>query len=239
MKNQNGLQAFFSYFGSKYRLAKYYPEPKYETIIEPMAGSAAYSLRYYDRQIILNDLDPIIARLWQYLIHVSEEEILSLPLITKHIDEVSYLSQEAQLLIRYWLTKGTGRPRKTLSRWARDNEGGLFWSERVKERIASQLQYIRHWKIHNMSYEQLNDLIGNPKATWFIDSPYQHSISREYTHSTVDYNHLTEWIHTRNGEVIVCEKEGADWLPFQYLARGYTSHNHTTSHEVHYYKDHN
>ena len=34
----------FYYYGRKKQIAKYYPEPKYDTIVEPFAGSAAYSL---------------------------------------------------------------------------------------------------------------------------------------------------------------------------------------------------
>ena len=34
----------FYYYGRKKQIAKYYPKPNFNTIIEPFAGSAAYSL---------------------------------------------------------------------------------------------------------------------------------------------------------------------------------------------------
>jgi len=34
----------FSYYGSKSKLAQHYPTPKYDTIVEPFAGAAGYSL---------------------------------------------------------------------------------------------------------------------------------------------------------------------------------------------------
>jgi hypothetical protein len=33
------------------------------------------------------------------------------------------------------------------------------------------------------------------------------------------YDCLKEWCKTRDGQVIVCENEGADWLPFSPVAK--------------------
>lgn len=38
--------AIFGYYGSKSKIAQHYPSPWFDTIIEPFAGSAAYSARY-------------------------------------------------------------------------------------------------------------------------------------------------------------------------------------------------
>ena len=77
------LHPFFSYFGSKYRMAKHYPEPAYDVIIEPFAGAAGYSLLYPTKQVILYDNYEPVVRLWDYLIKVKKEEIWSLPLNNK------------------------------------------------------------------------------------------------------------------------------------------------------------
>ena len=61
--------------GGKWRSAPRYPQPRYQTIIEPFAGSAGYSLRYVDRDVILIDKDEIIAGTWHYLVNVREDEI--------------------------------------------------------------------------------------------------------------------------------------------------------------------
>ena len=69
------MRPFFSFFGSKWRVANYYPAPKHTIIIEPFAGSAGYSLRYPNHQVRLYDADPIICGVWDYLIHVSPEKV--------------------------------------------------------------------------------------------------------------------------------------------------------------------
>lgn len=75
------LRPFFTYYGGKFRVALKYPNPIYKTIIEPFAGAAGYSLRHYQHDVRLFDKDEIICGVWDYLIHASSEEILSLPLI--------------------------------------------------------------------------------------------------------------------------------------------------------------
>lgn len=233
------LKPFFSFFGSKWRLVSYYPKPKYDTIIEPFAGSAGYSLHYPEKKVILNDRDEKVAELWRYLIHVKESEILSLPSYVEHVDELFHFPKETQNLIAFWINKGCGHPRKSATRWAKevDINGGMFWSKKCKQRIASQLQYIRHWKIYCGSYKDLYDHIGHPTATWFVDSPYAHDISKEYTYRNINYTHLAEWCTYRNGEVIVCERESADWLPFKHLKDQQGIHQKHTSSEVFYYKE--
>lgn len=81
--------------------------------------------------------------------------------------------------------------------------------------IASQVESIRHWKIHNCSYEECP--VG--PATWFVDPPYQHA-GKHYTHGSqgIDFEALGEWCKSRDGQVIVCENDGAAWLPFRHLA---------------------
>jgi site-specific DNA-adenine methylase len=49
------LRPFFTYTGGKYRLAPRYPEPRHNLIIEPFAGSAGYSLRHPEREVLLID----------------------------------------------------------------------------------------------------------------------------------------------------------------------------------------
>ncbi|MFL6862652.1 MAG: hypothetical protein ACJ8DZ_06610, partial [Allosphingosinicella sp.] len=58
---------------------KLYPAPRYNTIIEPFAGSAGYSLRYHERTVILYEIDPVVVAVWKYLIGVTPREILAIP----------------------------------------------------------------------------------------------------------------------------------------------------------------
>ena len=212
------LHPFFSFFGSKYQLGPLYSPPKYETIIEPFAGSAGYSLLYPDKQIHLYDKDVTIVALWKYLIEVKESEILSLPITptgtTKpYFDKENPISAEkisdpAKMLIGFWTTESQTSP----SPYIYSKNRGSNWTERKRKLIANQLHCIRHWKIEQKSYSELD----NETATWYIDPPYQEA-GKRYKENSIDYTHLAAWCKERSGQTIVCEQNGASWLPFSEL----------------------
>lgn len=229
------LKPFFTYFGGKWRSAPRYPAPAYPFIVEPFAGSAGYALRYADRLVLLNEKDPRLAALWRYLISVSAQEIMGLPTAIEEGATVDTLPvcQEARDLIGFWLNKGTTTPRKTPSAWMR---GGLrpksYWGVEIRARIARQVEHIRHWRVTEHSYADVPPHV----ATWFVDPPYIAAGHRYAFGSTpIDYAHLAQWCKNRFGQVIVCEAEGATWLPFQpFLTIKSTEGRHVrgVSHEV-------
>jgi hypothetical protein len=49
------LYPFFTFFGGKWRSYLKYPPPIYDNLFEPFAGSAGYSLRYYNKKVMLVD----------------------------------------------------------------------------------------------------------------------------------------------------------------------------------------
>lgn len=209
------MKPFFSFYGGKWRAAPRYPAPLHGSIVEPFAGSAGYSVRYYDRDITLVDADPLIAGLWDYLIHVPSSEIRRLPAVVEHVDEMS-APQEARWLVGFWLNKGMYAPCLTPSKWMREQHGkdgrlNTYWGEGVRDRIASQVENIRHWRIINGQYEAAPFI----EATWFIDPPYNCEAGRRYKRQVHSYVMLAKFCRTRPGQIIVCEKEGADWLPFK------------------------
>jgi len=213
------LAPFFSFYGGKYRIAPKYPQPLQDRIIEPFAGSAGFSLRYPDKQINLYDIDPKICGVWDYLINASEAEVASLPDIPndKTVDDFN-LPQEVKWLIGFCLQSGVSRPAKSPSSWAKSNSNptqtdATFWGEKRRNRIVSQLKYIRHWTIENKSYAE----IDNCDAYWFIDPPYNNRAGLKYKYSDIDFCHLADWCKSRQGSVVVCENVGADWLPFEYF----------------------
>lgn len=210
-----GLKPFFTYYGGKWRDSpKHYPAPKYTTIVEPFAGSAGYSLRNYAASIILCDLDPIICSVWDYLIHVSSEEILRLPDMSEgQVISDLRIPQEARWVVGFWVNTGCSRPRNMPStRMLSGRSPKSYWGPEVRLRLATQVEYIRHWKIFNCSYENA-PYAGN--ATWFIDPPYQKAgIHYKYGSKFIDYGNLATWCKARPGQIIVCEGEGAGWLPF-------------------------
>lgn len=226
----NRLQPFFTYFGGKWRIASHYPAPNREALIEPFAGSAGYALRHPHKDVLLVDVDPRICGVWEYLIHVSEAEILSLPTRVVDVRELS-VCQEAAWLIGFWLNKGTTSPSNTPGKWMRDDlrnghRVNSYWGHAIKRRIAGQLCWIRHWHVQNISYEK----IDNRDACWFVDPPYQGV--NLYKYCTIDYHHLAEWCKSRNGSVIVCEQSGSTWLPFKSFRQAKTLEGKKGGHKI-------
>lgn len=212
------LKPFFSYFGSKYRLASRYPSPRYSTIIEPFAGSAGYSLLYPDKQIVLVEKWDVMFGIWSYLIRASEEEILKLPDVPAYGSalDIAGLPQEARWLIGFCIQSARPTPRYIHTDRSRERIGTMrTWGEKRRQRIASQLKAIRHWRLIHGSYEDLEPEIEG-EATWFVDPPYQLQ-GTHYSEHALDYNHLGRWCEGLPGQVIVCEGQDADWLPFREL----------------------
>lgn len=214
-----------------------YPAPKHSVIVEPFAGSAGYSLRHHSNRVVLCEIDPTIAGIWDYLIRVSSREIMALPDLQpgSTVDDLN-VPAEAKALVGMWLNRGVARPRKSPSKWMREKiRPGSFWGDRVRNTIASQLEYIRHWQIFNCSYELAP---VDHEATWFIDPPYV-GAGHHYTHGSagIDFGSLAQWSRSRPGQVIVCENEGATWLPFRHLGSFKTTRSGRQSKEVYWLSD--
>ena len=197
----------FSYYGSKSKIVDYYPPPKHKKIIEPFAGSARYSLKYWQNDVLLVDKYPVIVEVWNYLKNASEQDIKGLPKLNtgQTIDDY-YLSDIERKFMGFMVQDGTTGMRRTAS---------YFAVKRMDEKfnfIIENLHKIKHWKIKLGSYDE----IENEEATWFIDPPYQFG-GHEYkcSNKTIDFNKLAEWCKTRNGQAIVCENTKATWLPFK------------------------
>ena len=215
------LRPFFPYYGSKWNIARHYPKPAQDLVIEPFAGSAGYSTFYACPNVHLIDLDPIITGVWSFLIKSTPEDILALPELPEAGDCVDNykLCQEAKWLIGFWLNRGSASPKKTRTAYsARTDRAQLVWGARAKERIASQLGYIKDWKVTNCSYEDIENVV----ADWFIDPPYTDK-GRYYRKKFSEYEKLGDWCRSRIGNVTVCEGDDADWLPFQRMGNFKTS----------------
>ena len=224
------MKPFFSYFGSKHRSAPFYPAPKFDTIIEPFAGSAGYSTHISrGRKVILIDKDPIICELWKYLISVSEKEILSLPDIKpdQTIEDFK-VGESAKILIGFWLNKACSYPQKKPSSWMiKDiNKKYQYWGYEKRLLIASQLKNIRHWEIKQGDYFD----VQKTPVTWFIDPPYVDK-GKYYKcgSKSIDFNKLEKWCKSLPGQGIVCEQFGAEWLPFRpFKTVKSTMHNYSS-----------
>lgn len=209
------MKPLWPFYGSKWRDAKRYPVPRNGKVIEPFAGSAGYATFYAPADVLLIDADPIIVGVWEYLIGASEREIRALPdlEVGESVDGLD-VPQEARWLIGFWLNRGSAQPKKTKTAFsARTERSQLVWSERARERIASEVAGIRHWKVRHGTYEDAPRV----DATYFVDPPYVDK-GRYYRVRDVDHEALGRWCAGLPGEVIACEQEGAGWLPFRPLA---------------------
>lgn len=205
------FRPFFLYYGGKWRAAPYYPSPTHETIIEPFAGAAGYSIRHAHKKIIIIEKNPKMAAVWRYLIKATSAEILGLPLLAhgQSVDDLS-ISQEARFLIGLNCNNGAAAPNKTLSKWASEKPNS-FWGEKFRQRVAKNVERIKHWTIIESDYSNAPDI----EATWFIDPPYNNKAGSYYPTQVGDYQVLGTWCKSRKGQVMVCENDGAEWLPFK------------------------
>lgn len=205
------VRPFWGYYGGKWRAAPHYPAPQHDTVVEPFAGAAGYALRHHDRNVILVEKNAKVAATWRYLIRVSASEVRSIPILEpgQTVDDLPVV-QEARWLVGWWLNRAPASPRKSPSSWMRGgSHPACFWGASSRERVASQLEAIRHWRLIEGDYTAAPDI----DATWFIDPPYVLAGKHYPTHD-LDYAALAEWCRARRGQVMVCENDGADWLPF-------------------------
>ena len=213
------------YFGSKSNLAGKYPPPKHSKIIEPFAGSARYSLKYYNRDILLIDKYPVIIEIWHYLQNASENDILGLPKIQKgqKVSDFTLSDIEAKFM-GFLVQASQGQPRN-----ATGTLNGID-VERDLKRIAKNLFKIKHWVIKDGSYEDLE----NEEATWFIDPPYQYGGEHQYKfgNKQIDFVKLAEWCKNRKGQSIVCETTKADWLDFKPMVKNFGSNCTNTTEAI-------
>ena len=200
----------FSYYGSKSKIVKYYPSPKFDKIIEPFAGSARYSLKYFDKDVLLIDKYEPIIKIWKWLQQCSPNDILKLPNLKtgENIKDYQFDCEEQKLFMGFIIKGGDYKARYTISPF----RGGKL--EPIKKKIADNLFKIKHWKIELGTYED----IKNEQATWFIDPPYQFG-GHKYpcSNKKISYPLLKQWIMERQGQVIACENTKANWMEFSPL----------------------
>lgn len=214
------MKPFWRYYGGKYRAAPKYAAPKYNLIIEPFAGAAGYSLRHFQHRVILIEKYPVIAEIWRWLIGVKGSEVRRIPTVTTVDDLPVWVPEGARSLIGFCMNSAVTSPRRSLSvgriRLAQMGRKFEGWTEAQRERVASQVELIRHWKIVEGDYS----CAPNVKATWFIDPPYNNEVGKYYIcgPKSLNYENLGAWCRKRSGQVFVCENKGASWLPFKTFA---------------------
>lgn len=195
------IGVMFYYFGRKGRLAPLYPAPRLSLIIEPFAGSMAYTLHHHPNHALGIDVDANVAEAWRYICGLTSEQVAAYPepvIGDRVFDRWAMMAAGSH---------GTSRAES------------YIWTERMARDLRKQKRLaLRHldyaWRVEyrHDDYRSAPDV----EATWFIDPPYQ-NVRRGYERTALDYDELAAWCRSRRGQVIVCEQRGADWLPFQPL----------------------
>jgi len=204
----------WSYYGSKSKIVDLYPPPKFKRIIEPFAGSARYSLKYWENDVLLLDKYDVVVRLWKWLQICSKNDILKLPRL-KQGDKLSdfSLSEEETLFMGFLTAQGLAKPQNTAVFRATTHRPN--WINYSLKNMASNLHKIKHWTIQEGTYDEIPNF---PDATWFIDPPYKNGGEYyKFSSKELDFVHLGNWCMNRTGQVIVCENTKADWMPFKPL----------------------
>lgn len=221
----------FKWFGSKWSAAKHYPNPIYDSIIEPFAGSAGYSLNHNSKTVILCESDTHIFDLWSWLIQDAKEtDILEIPIKIPVGTDIRTLglTKGQELLLKNWQRTNNVGNCWTISPWG--NKPGQ-WTNNCRRRIAYEFHAVKHWKIYKNAFGAFQDFVEKD-CTWFIDPPYQ--FNYKYKSNPIDYNVLAECITKLKGHSIVCEavdpKNGnmPSWLPFMSFRSSVTSRRKNT-----------
>ena len=204
------------YFGSKRRLGATYPRPTYDTIVEPFAGAAGYSLTgdNWTRDVMLIDNNPEVICAWRWIQQATDTELLALPYMEHGVE---FIQDDPVGTIMRWTNGLSGYIDK--GRWPTKPQV-RDWNGWNRARVQREAHKIRHWQIIEGDYRDAPDT----KATWFIDPPYQH-FGGAYGSDRIDYQLLGDWCVDRWGQVIVCEQEPAAWLPFEHHTSNQTTTN--------------
>lgn len=197
------------YYGAKLKLVDKYPKPLHKRIIEPFAGSAQYSLKYWDNDVLLIDKYDVIIRIWKWLQKCSPNDIIKLPVINlgQNVNDFKWDCEEAKWLVGFNLAMGAFEPRNKPTKWT-TTERPLRQGNKLKL-IANSLYKIKHWNFVCGEY----NCVDNVEATWFIDPPYMKG-GQYYKYHDINYLELGEWTKTRKGQVIACGNSSDNWLPF-------------------------
>jgi site-specific DNA-adenine methylase len=214
------LARVFYFYGGKRRLARFYPGPDFRVVIEPFAGSAAYSVthlmpvkgeRAVDK-VILIEKDKRVYDTWVKLLAMDVDDVLNYPIPNAGERTSDFLVMTSACSNRIARTEEmtvTTRMPVVL--------------KRMFKQIAAVLPHVKdRVEIIHGNYTDAE----NTQATWFIDPPYHVNgrpqqrgmgYAEGCNSASLDYEELAEWCRSRCGQKIVCEQDGADWLPFEHL----------------------
>lgn len=225
----------FKWFGSKWLASKLYPAPEHDTIFEPFAGSAGYSLRHHEKKVVLWEDNEQLHALWTWLIAPStrSSQVLEIPLNVREGTDIRELglNKFQALLLKHWQRTNNVGDCWTISPWG--NKPGQ-WTANTRARVAEELHAVKHWKVKRFWYDR--------PGTYFLDPPYLYNYQYRFK-GGFDYDGmlLNVKLIPKRSQIIVCEaacqKIGRvpKYLPFKPFASRITSRRKTT--ENHHSKE--
>jgi hypothetical protein len=189
----HGEVIVFYYFGRKGRLASSYPAPVYDLVIEPFAGSMAYSLHHRPNLALGLEANKRVVDLWHRLSSMTASEIKAL-----RPPDVCEVTTDL-----YWILASASGSALEM----RYRKVTWFMADRFEKQKRMTVRHIGYAPNHVLyrwaDYWEAPDI----EATWFVDPPYE-------TITGYGNDGLAEWCLTRRGQVIVCEGANGSWLPF-------------------------
>lgn len=221
------INPLMKWYGTKFMSSRHYPAPLPDLpIIEPFAGSAGYSCRYHEHDVILYDINPVLTELWQWILNeATSESILAIPVGLPVGTDITTLglSRGQQLLLKHWQRTNNVGPCMTTSPWG--HKSGQFTNS-CRERLSKQIPLVKHWKFQEPDW--------SIRGTWMIDPPYKYNY--QYGVKDFDYDKLVDNISRipQGSLVIACEAvaktgEIPDYLPFEFSHSQVTSRRKTTN----------
>ena len=161
------------------------------------------------RRVVLVEKDNRVAALWRRLLSMEPSELLEL-----RVPEAGERTTDF-LLMCLSASQGVARSRS------------LIVNPRMRELAPAALR--RMAEILPEAQAKIEVIEGDYtlapdiEATFFVDPPYSDQRARRgYADGcdaqATDYGALAAWCKRRQGQVIVCEHMGAQWLPFERLS---------------------
>jgi len=204
----------FYFLGAKGRLGPYYPYPQHDLIVEPFAGAGGYSAYHLAwgraQEALLVDADSRVIEMWERLLAMTPDQVLDLPGLRPGQRTNDPLHQTVMSSNSWGSIGRSGSASRVTPRMVR------MWPS-MQRRIARLLPYCKdRVTLIQGDYRAAPDV----EATWFVDPPYQITSSGRVNSGYLmspDYNELASWASTRQGLVLACDQQGADWLPFRPL----------------------